>query len=197
MVKAGLCQLSYGYLRLLDKTVRLKTEFPAEMDRGMVAGFWHEDSLIMNLVLQRLAADRDISVIVTADERGDYIESLLTRCRGTAIRLPDGAGSLRFMKDVVSEAKKAETSIAAAMDGPLGPRRIPKSLVFYLSEEGQKEFVVFRAGYSRAFSIKKRWDHYKIPLPFTTITVTAEKFGIVDRKSGEGKKLKNTLQSGI
>lgn len=111
VVKAGLCQLSYGYLRLLDKTVRLKTEFPAEMDRGMVAGFWHEDSLIMNLVLQRLAADR--------------------------------------------------------------------------------------AGYSRAFSIKKRWDHYKIPLPFTTITVTAEKFGIVDRKSGEGKKPKNTLQSGI
>ena len=75
MVKAGLCQLSYGYLRLLDKTVRLKTEFPAEMDR---------------------------------------------------------------------------------------------------------------AGYSRAFSIKKRWDHYKIPLPFTTITVTAEKFGIYIRRAYPG-----------
>ena len=34
VVKAGLCRLSYGYLRLLDKTVRLKTEFPAEMDRA-------------------------------------------------------------------------------------------------------------------------------------------------------------------
>ena len=89
VVKAGLCQLSYGYLRLLDKTVRLKTEFPAEMDR---------------------------------------------------------------------------------------------------------------AGYSRAFSIKKRWDHYKIPLPFTTITVTAEKFGIGEsEKTGKAiaKFLKNTLQSGI
>ena len=34
VVKAGLCRLSYGCLRLLDKTVRLKTEFPAEMDRA-------------------------------------------------------------------------------------------------------------------------------------------------------------------
>lgn len=163
----------------------------------MVAGFWHEDSFIMNLVLKRMAAGHDVAVIVTADERGDYIESLLSRCRGTAIRLPDGAKSRLFLKEVVSEAKKPGKSIAAAMDGPLGPRRVPKSLVFYLSEEGQKEIVVFKAQYSHAVSIKKRWDHYKVPLPFTTITMTGENFGIADRKGQEAKKLKNALQSAI
>lgn len=160
----------------------MEFNLPDGIDGGIIAGFWHEDSFIMNLVLKRLAEDRDISVIVTSDERGDYIEFLLARCGGSAIRLPDGAKSRRFIGDVLAEAKRAEKSIAAAMDGPLGPRRVPKSLVFYLSERGQKEFVAFQTEYSKAASVKKRWDHYKIPLPFTTVTVTAKKFGIADRK---------------
>ena len=49
MAKACLCRLYYGYLRLLEMTVRLEVEMPdiwtKDMpDRGAVIGFWHEDS---------------------------------------------------------------------------------------------------------------------------------------------------------
>ena len=74
MAKACLCRLYYGYLRLLEKTVRLEVEMPdiwtKDMpDRGVVIGFWHEDSFLMNLLLRRLSEGRDIAEIGRASCR--------------------------------------------------------------------------------------------------------------------------------
>ena len=108
MAKACLCRLYYGYLRLLEKTVRLEVEMPdiwtKDMpDRGAVIGFWHEDSFLMNLLLRRLSEGRDIAVIVTSDGRGDYIENIIKRCNGKAIRVPDGCRSRDFLRNLIEE----------------------------------------------------------------------------------------------
>lgn len=181
--RACLCRLYYAYLKLLEKTVHLDADMPEGLELGAVIGFWHEDSYIMNLLLKTFPGDQDISVIVTSDGRGDYIEYLLKRCRGKAIRLPDGNRCRKFMEDLTNTAKDRGKSLALAMDGPLGPRRIPKTLAFYLSEKGKKDFIAVRVDYSRAISLSKRWDHYKIPLPFTTITVTMDHYGVTGRKN--------------
>ena len=130
MAKACLCRLYYGYLRLLEMTVRLEVEMPdiwtKDMpDRGAVIGFWHEDSFLMNLLLRRLSEGRDIAVIVTSDGRGDYIENIIERCNGKAIRVPDGCRSRDFLRNLIEEAGCPGKTLAAAMDGPLGPRRVP------------------------------------------------------------------------
>lgn len=125
MAKACLCRLYYGYLRLLEMTVRLEVEMPdiwtKDMpDRGAVIGFWHEDSFLMNLLLRRLSEGRDIAVIVTSDGRGDYIENIIKRCNGKAIRVPDGCRSRDFLRNLIEEAGCPGKTLAAAMDGPLG-----------------------------------------------------------------------------
>lgn len=62
IARTCLCRLYYAYLKLLERTVRLEFNLPDGIDGGIIAGFWHEDSFIMNLVLKRLAEDRDISL---------------------------------------------------------------------------------------------------------------------------------------
>ena len=54
-------------------------------DFGMRTAFF------MNLVLERLAdKTTPVDVIVTADTRGNYIEHMIKRCGGNALRVPDG-----------------------------------------------------------------------------------------------------------
>ncbi|URW88054.1 hypothetical protein M5E84_08170 [[Ruminococcus] torques] len=53
----------------------------------------------MNLVLERLAdKTTPVDVIVTADTRGNYIEHMIKRCGGNALRVPDGYKAFGALK---------------------------------------------------------------------------------------------------
>ena len=79
------------YLTLLEKTVKINWHEENEYGESQIFGFWHEDSFFMNLVLERLAdKTTPVDVIVTADTRGNYIEHMIKRCGGNALRVPDG-----------------------------------------------------------------------------------------------------------
>ena len=80
-----------GYLKLLKKTVAIEWQEIQFVTGNQVFGFWHEDSFLMNLVLEELSGKTSpVDVIVTADTRGDYIEHMLQACGGHALRVPDG-----------------------------------------------------------------------------------------------------------
>lgn len=174
-----------SYLWLVSKTTRFEIKNIECYCENKVVGFWHEDSYAMNLVLKELAKqDFHIRVIVTADTRGDYIEDMIIKCGGSTIRLPDGFGTKPFLKTLIKEAK-GECTMAAALDGPSGPRHVPKTLAFFLSEVGKKEFISVCFTYSRCLRLKKRWDHYVIPLPFTKITAVLYSYGKVKKEDTE------------
>lgn len=181
MKRAVLCRLFYGYLKCLEWTVKVRWVSPEEFKGLHVIGFWHEDSFVMNLVLKRLAeADVHVEVMVTGDERGDYIQYMLERCGGEAVRIDYGKGSIRALTGVLKDLKKKEKNVAIAMDGPLGPRHVTKKLPLLLSEKSKTELVGVSVSYSSKLALKKRWDHYRIPLPFSTITVQFDNYGIAD-----------------
>lgn len=51
-------------------------------DGNQVVGFWHEDSFIMNLLLREVTKENcKMSVLVTGDPRGDYIQYMIEKCR--------------------------------------------------------------------------------------------------------------------
>ena len=72
---------------------------------------------------------RPVDVIVTADTRGNYIEHMVQRCGGHALRVPDGYQAFAALKKIVLDTYEKEHSLAVALDGPLGPRHEPKKLV--------------------------------------------------------------------
>ncbi|GAA0795458.1 hypothetical protein GCM10008910_14350 [Faecalicatena orotica] len=178
-----LVHLFTGYLKLLEKTVNVQWAENSMCGGSQIFGFWHEDSFFMNLVLAELAKQTSpVDVIVTADTRGDYIEKMIKRCGGSALRVPDGFASFGALKGILQNAYERTRSIAVALDGPLGPRHEPKKLAFYLSEQAQEDFVGISVSYSSKLRLGWRWDKYVIPLPFSTVTVAAHNYGEVDKK---------------
>lgn len=172
-----------GYLRILEKTVKIKWQENTQYGESQIFGFWHEDSFFMNLVLEELAHKTSpVDVIVTADTRGNYIEHMVERCGGSALRVPDGFKAFRELKKILQASYEKTHSLAIALDGPLGPRHEPKKLAFYLSEQAQEEFVGITVSYSLCIRLYKRWDKYVIPLPFTTVRVQVQDYGIVKKK---------------
>ena len=176
-------KLFYGYLKLLEKTVTIQWQDENLYGSSQIFGFWHEDSFLMNLVLKEWAGKTaPVDVIVTADTRGDYIEYMLERCGGHALRVPDGAASFGALKKLIQSSYEQTRSLAIALDGPLGPRHQPKKLAFYLSEQSGEDFVGIAVSYSSCLRMLWRWDRYAIPLPFSTITVAVRDYGEVSKR---------------
>ena len=137
----------------------------------------------MNLVLERLAdKTTPVDVIVTADTRENYIEHMIKRCGGNALRVPDGYKAFGALKNIVRDSYEKAHSIAGALDGPLGPRHEPKKLAFYLAEQAQESFVGISVSYHGCLRLFWRWDHYAIPLPFSKVIVAVHDYGEVNKK---------------
>lgn len=178
-----LVHLFSGYLKLLKKTISLQWFEDDVCGNSQIFGFWHEDSLFMNVVLSELSKQTNpVDVIVTADRRGDYIEKMIEQSGGHALRVRDGAAGFKALKTIIQKAYETTHSLAVALDGPLGPRHEPKKLAFYLAEQAQEDFVGISVAYSNCLRLRWRWDKYAIPLPFSTVTVAAHNYGEVNKK---------------
>ena len=122
--------LFVNYLRWIERTVTIRWDEENRYGDSQIFGFWHEDSFFMNLVLEKLAhKTAPVDVIVTADTRGNYIENMVKRCGGNALRVPDGYKAFAALKKIVQDSYEKTHSIAVALDGPLGPRHEPKTTV--------------------------------------------------------------------
>lgn len=184
-IAANILQWSFtSYLSLIDRTVKIVWQEDNRYGDSQIFGFWHEDSFFMNLVLERLShKTTPVDVIVTADTRGNYIENMIRRCGGNALRVPDGYQAFAALRKIVQDSYEKTHSIAVALDGPLGPRHEPKKLAFYLSEHAEEDFVGISLTYSSCLRLTRRWDKYVIPLPFTTVTVSVKDYGIVKKNA--------------
>lgn len=183
MSRKILSRLFYVYLRCLERTVHVSWEGEEAFDGNQVVGFWHEDSFAMNLLLKEVTKEKyKMSVLVTGDPRGDYIQYIIDKCRGDAVRIGYGFCDTGTLRELLSSLKEENRSVAIAMDGPLGPRYIPKKMTYFLSEKGEVSLVGITVKYSAKLVAKNRWDHYKIPLPFTKITFHLHNYGVVSCK---------------
>ena len=116
MGKNILQYLFSGYVKLLKKTVALEWQEIQFVTGNQVFGFWHEDSFLMNLVLEELSGKTSpVDVIVTADTRGDYIEHMLQACGGHALRVPDGFAAFGALKKILQDSYEQTRSIAVAL----------------------------------------------------------------------------------
>lgn len=181
--KQMLSKIFHLYLKILEKTVTIEWQFPERFQTNQVVGFWHEDSFIMNLVLKKVTEKGEkVSVLVTGDGRGDYIQYMLEKCGGEAIRMGYGFCNAGLLRDILHHLIEQKNSIAIAMDGPLGPRHLPKKTTFFLSEQGGVPLIGVTLDYSGKIVLSHRWDHYRIPLPFTKITVRFDDYGVTSVK---------------
>lgn len=171
-----LVRLSLIYIELVYRT--MKWEFhgefnPEEQDlKNCILGFWHGQSYVMNFLIKKIYKGKyPMSVIVTADKRGDYIEETIGSYGVRALRVPDGARIKSFLRKLGDESKIEGATVAVSLDGPLGPFKEPKKLGPLLANKSGKNFIGINLKVYRKISLKNRWDNYMIPLPFSTVKV--------------------------
>ena len=183
----------YKYLREVEKLSKITVENIEVITQGSIIVFWHGDSCTMNMVLDNITK-RDLQpiVIVTADSRGDYIESVIQKFGGKALRINFSAFDKEKYK-TLQELIIKNNIIAIAMDGPLGPLKEPKRLPFYLSGCAGRNVIGINAKYQKVLRLSHRWDKYVLPLPYSDIKINCIDFGIVATKK-EYVKIKNLIK---
>ncbi|MGN1084351.1 MAG: hypothetical protein ACI4QX_05075 [Lachnospiraceae bacterium] len=170
------------YIELVAHTSKITIDGLELIDYNRMFGFWHEDSYCMQLVLRELQkCGRFAHVIVTQERRGDYIADMVQHYGSKAMRLPDGMQMRSFLKDLKEESKKENMILAAAMDGPSGPYRKPKRLLFLLAHEANKGIAFARFKKKGMLTMPWRWDKYRIPLPFSKMECKVDYFGEIEQ----------------
>ncbi len=170
------------YIRLVGVSGRVEFRNLDRIRENTLLGYWHGDSYCMQLVLKEIAKEKKrIQVIVTADERGDAIEQMISYYGAEALRLPDGLKMRPFFRSLKAESTAEGNILATALDGPLGPLHEPKKLLFLLASEADKEMTYVHFSYRHVIRLKYRWDNYVIPLPFSRIVADIEDLGKINK----------------
>lgn len=170
------------YLRVVTRTSKITFRGLENIEGNRMLGFWHEDCYCMQLLLRELKQkNKFVHVIVTAERRGDYIAEMVSSFGHTPVRLPDGMKMRSFLKDLKEQSKTESLTLAAAMDGPRGPYRKPKRLLFLLANESEKDIVYVRFRKKGMICLPWRWDKYRIPLPFSRLQCDIDYMGPVEK----------------
>ncbi len=173
------------YLELVYKTSKIElASTNVDIIKNSIIGFWHGDSYVMNLLIKKLyKEDANVMVVVTADERGDYIEDILNYYNMRALRMPDGIKMKSFLRELNEESKKENSALVISLDGPLGPLHDPKKIGFKLANTSEKNFLATKIDIKRKITLTRRWDNYVIPLPFSEIKFSIVDFGKVSKEN--------------
>ena len=133
-----------------------------------IFGYWHGDTFALYPLMKKIKDDVKFVIITTENIRGNYIDFTCKHYNYLTFRLPDGPvqGNLIFK---MRKFLKNEYDLALALDGPMGPIYEPKLLVFKLAEFLNRKIIPINVKVFRKYIIKKRWDRYKLLLPFNHI----------------------------
>jgi lysophospholipid acyltransferase (LPLAT)-like uncharacterized protein len=145
-------------------TVSSETQLPS---RACLWPAWHEHVLI-GLAIQRKVIRTPLTAFVPREGiAGQIMRNWLERLEIVPIVVAEGreGSALREM------AKALERGIdgAIAVDGPSGPRRVPKKGIWWLARHADVEIRAIGVA-ARPAIRSPRWDKQLVPLPWAHVT---------------------------
>jgi lysophospholipid acyltransferase (LPLAT)-like uncharacterized protein len=193
-------QIIYYFIRLLNFTYRYqfvdlenKVEARKMNPKGaFVFAIWHQ-----NLIPGILAhSDEQYTMIISESKDGELVA---VTCEKLGHKPSRGSSTRGGKKALIEMVKNVKSGIPGALtvDGPKGPAQIVKPGVVELARLAQCAIVPM-SPYPKSFwVIKKSWDQFRIPKPFTKIVIaigeptfidediTKEKFDVVAIRIGD------------
>jgi lysophospholipid acyltransferase (LPLAT)-like uncharacterized protein len=163
--------LMYWYLRLLFETYKLEV-VDAE---GSAIGFnsrpgiyylWHEHAIAGLYFLHRQGAFGHMISDQTIEGR---LAGFAARRLGLHVMY--STGKISFAKKVL-EVLDMNKRLFVVGDGTNGPAHELQREIPYMCARSEVPLVYIECRASTALALAKRWDKLKVPLPFSTITIT-------------------------
>ncbi len=177
------------YIEFVYKTSKISVEGHEEILRGdneekIIALFWHGESYCFYPALK----GSKLYIVTTRDRRGDYISDMCAHFGYKTIRVPDisdGGNYFYKIKKIINE--EDTSNLAISIDGPLGPYHVPKDFALICAYLTKRRIMPLSISVKRKIELQRRWDKFKIPLPFNEITINCHEPIEI---SGEDKKEK-------
>ena len=150
-------------IRVVDNPIDSVRGYHCSGNRVMFA-IWHEFSVIGMYWYRR----RNSGGLVDDSFRGDVLAGVLRHFGITDFRVKSGrpgTGRGRSVPAFIRFIREGHDGMIA-MDGPFGPARFGKPGIIHIAGRSNALIVPIGAYFSRAISVRRRWDNYQIPLPW-------------------------------
>jgi lysophospholipid acyltransferase (LPLAT)-like uncharacterized protein len=159
------------FILFLNRTLRVRIEGDQawKSHPGVIFALWHQQTFVPFFIYRH----RGIVMFVMESQRGQVLGWCARRLGFQTITMPNDTSSYANAKGVarfLRELKKGANGMIA-VDGPLGPGNVVKPGIFYLSRSSGTPIVPCRVEMSACLTLRSRWDHYQLPLPFSRVTV--------------------------
>ena len=155
-----------------------------EDSRPILWGCWHGLNMAFMQYGARHFDPAQFTVIIVGDERGEVLAELGRRIGSepTAVDMEGNpVASGRAVLTLIKKMRKGQQTLICP-DGPDGPAFSTKDGIFFLAQKAQANIIPWGCWTTQAY-VRKRWDHFLVPLPYARITVVIGK-----PHSGEQKR---------
>ncbi len=152
-------------VRLWVATLRLR-RIGDPPEGAVVVAFWHGDQLALLGALPRRPWRTATSL-----SRDGALQTGVMRCLGIeAARGSSSRSGARAALGLLRALSRGE-GVLVACDGPRGPRRVAKAGAAYLARRAAAPLVPVGFAARRTVVLRRSWDHFRLPWPFTRVVV--------------------------
>jgi len=130
--------------------------------RPVLYAFWHGRQLAL---LRANPAPR-LTVMTSLSRDGEMQTGVMRRFGLEVVRGSSSRGGLAGML-ALSRCLSDGSSVGMAVDGPRGPAFVAKPGIVALARRSGAAIVPLTAGFRRRLQLKRAWDRFNIPMPFT------------------------------
>lgn len=159
--------LASWLLRVLGATLRVRFEGPLPADaRPRIFAFHHG----RQLALFRHARPRPVAVLSSLSRDGTLQAGILRRLGFVVLRGSSSRGGARALAALVRSVRRG-LDAAFAVDGPKGPAGVVKPGVILAARRTGGVVVPIATSARWAIRVRRAWDRYLVPLPFSRVVV--------------------------
>lgn len=126
-----------------------------------------------------------IKLLVSPHQDGEWLMQAAKFLGFDGIRGSSNRGAVRALREMLRHDE--DSSISIAPDGPRGPRRQLAPGAIFLASKTQMPLVCIGLGYDRPWRIKRAWDQFAIPRPFSQARLVVGPKLFVPKKLGKDR----------
>ena len=174
-------------MRALALTVRIRFDdlagyFDPQRRRPCIVAAWHNRILLLPVCFERFRNGHRLTVLTSSSRDGEILSAIVAHFGIGSVR---GSSSRRGAVALLSLASELEKGhdVIITPDGPRGPRYVLSPGIIFLAQKTGLPLMRVQVDYTRYWKIKS-WDGFRIPKPFSQVTVTLHPF---EQLAGAGR----------
>ncbi|MCL4575809.1 hypothetical protein YWH7199_09420 [Fusobacterium nucleatum YWH7199] len=161
--------LLYYILKIISSTLKIEiiNKYGIDIQKPHIYGFWHSKLFITPIFFKDVEKKLAMS---SPTKDGELISVPLEKMGYVLVR---GSSDKNQISSTISLLKylKKGYSIGTPLDGPKGPKEKAKKGLLYLSQKTSIPLVPVGISYSKKWILKKTWDKFEIPKPFSKVKI--------------------------